>query len=81
MKLTSVASVVSCALSFLAGLAYARGFARAPAAHPADLAPASLCDGRSTGAGNARRRVEAHDVTLPDGRIARVVMVDDADWD
>jgi hypothetical protein len=81
MKLTSVASVISCALSFLAGLAYAGGFARAPTSRPTDLAPASLCDARSVGAVAARRRVEAHDVTLPDGRTARVVMVDDPDWD
>ena len=74
MKLTSLASVVSCALSFLAGLAYAGGFVRVPPRRP-DAALASLCDARELAA--VRRRVEARDVTLPDGRIARVVMVDE----
>jgi hypothetical protein len=75
MKLASLASVVSCALSFLAGLAYAGGFARAPAQRRADASLASLCDAAEAAA--ARRRVEARDVTLPDGRVARVVMVDE----
>jgi hypothetical protein len=76
MKLTSLASVISCALSFLAGLAYAGGFARAPAPPRADASLASFCDGGEVAA--TRRRVEARDLTLPDGRVARVVMVDEA---
>ena len=78
MKLTSVASVVSCLLSFLAGLVYAGGFARAPAAPPAGAGWAASCDARDLAA--AGRRVEARDVTLPDGRVARVVMVDEGAW-
>ena len=78
MKLTSVATVISCALSFLAGLAYAGGFARAPTRAPAGVR-ASLCD--EGGGAPTQRRVEARDVTLPDGRIARVVMVDEGVWE
>jgi hypothetical protein len=76
MKLTSVASVVSCLLSFLAGLVYAGGFAPAP---NAGGATASICAPGELGAPS--RRVEARDVTLPDGRVARVVMVDEGAWE
>ena len=79
IKLTSLASVVSCLLSFLAGLAYAGGFARAPAPRAAGASPAAFCDEPGTPA--APRRVEGRDVTLPDGRVAHVVMVDEGAWE
>jgi hypothetical protein len=79
MKLTSLASVISCLLSFLAGLVYAGGFARAPTPRAAGATLDSSCD--ESGAAAAPRRVEARDVTLPDGRVAHVVMVDEAAWE
>jgi hypothetical protein len=79
MKLTSLTSVISCLLSFLAGLAYAGGFARAPAPRAVSTSLASFCDESRVAA--APRRVEGRDVTLPDGRIAHVVMVDDGAWE
>jgi hypothetical protein len=79
MKLTSLASVISCLLSFLAGLVYAGGFPRAPAARSAGAPLASFCDDR--GAAAVPRRVEGRDVTLPDGRVAHVVMVDEGAWE
>ena len=80
MKLTSVASLVSCLLSFLAGLVYAGGFVRAPTPPLTAAAGSSFCDTRDPRGGDGRR-VEARDVTLPDGRIARVVMVDEGMWE
>jgi hypothetical protein len=79
MKLTALAPLVSCLLSFLAGLAYAGGFARPPAPRHDDPALASLCESPAPGA--APRRVEVRALPLPDGRVAHVVMVDEGAWE